>query len=362
MSLHRSAEDLKHWAINAALPFWLRAQRKDGSWVEHLNLDKTPDRAAERRWRVLARQIYVYAEAARLGWYKGEDIARLTYVQMREIGYVQRVTSDGQPAERRRDLYDHAFYLLASAALYRATHNTEFLDAANEILETLDRDFTHPMTGWRETPRGRLPRRQNPHMHLFEASLYLFSETRNPEHLLYANRIFSLFENYFFDKKTLTIREYFNEDWSTLKGTQGDIAEPGHAMEWVWLLYQYQCQSGTDTSQYRKALYTRALKGRRIFLNDEEDIYGTIRRDSKRLWVQTEVIKAHLAMAEDGSAKAREQAQIVMEHFRNSYLNRDGSWNDQLSESGQLIAKTIPVSSFYHILCMISEAVRISRL
>ncbi len=361
-ALEQSSARLKAWVIDRALPLWAeRGQRGDGSWVEHLHLDGTPDLSAERRWRVLARQIYVYAEATRLGWYGGEDIARRTYEHMRKTGYVQRVTSKGQVTERRRDLYDHAFYLLASAALYRLTGEAQYLSAADDILETLDIEFAHENGGWRETPRGLLPRRQNPHMHLLEASLYLFSETRKAKHLSYAKRVYDLFAAHFFDTSHHTIREFFNEDWSLLKGEKGRTAEPGHGMAWVWLLRQFEKQSGVSTRDYQDKLYNRAVAERGWFLNDEEGISGNIRRESKRLWVQTEVIKAHLAMVERGVPGSGDMAAAMIDGLFGAYLKDDGTWCDQINACGAAMATTIPVSTFYHILCMAAEAERVSR-
>jgi len=100
--LKQSAEKIRQWVIGKALPLWAeRAQHESGRWVEHLHLDGTPDLSADLRWRVLARQIYVYAEATRWNWYEGTEIARQTYEHMRQTGYVQRVKADGTVTERR---------------------------------------------------------------------------------------------------------------------------------------------------------------------------------------------------------------------------------------------------------------------
>jgi len=360
-ALKQSAKRIRGWVIERALPLWVeRGQHANGRWVEHLHLDGTPDLSADLRWRVLARQIYVYAEATRWNWFEGEDVARRTYDHMRERGYVQRVSADGTVTENRRDLYDHAFFLLASISLYRVTHEDQYIKAVDEICETLDTEFKHPAGGWRETPRGSLPRRQNPHMHLLEAFLYLYNETQNPKHLAYAEEIIELFKSYFFDTENHIIREFFNEDWSFASGNKGTTAEPGHAMEWIWLLFRYEFSSGRDTAYYREALYDQALKERDYFLNDEEDVKGGIRHDTRRLWVQTEVIKAHLTMAENGIAGSADMAAAFIDGLFETYLKPDGTWCDQINACGGEIAGTIPVSTFYHIACMAFEAERVS--
>ena len=43
-----------------------------------------------------------------------------------------------------------------------------------------------------------------------------------------------------------------------------------------------------------------------------------------------------------------------------TYLTTDGLWNDQINACGTNVAQTIPVSTFYHILCMATEADRVS--
>lgn len=361
-ALQHSAARLRQWCTAQALPVWTeRAQRPDSSWVEHLHLDGAPDISAERRWRVLARQVYVYAKAAHLGWYDGQDVAVSTYKKMKTIGYVHRVTPDGKVTNPMRDLYDHAFYILAASSLYALTQEQTYLDDAEDLLNWIDSTLLHPNGGWRETDQvdDAAPRRQNPHMHLLEASLFLYGVTQNPKHLHYAETVFDLFEAHFYDKGTIS--EFFQADWTLEAGEAGQTAEPGHAVEWVWLLGQFASATGRDVSQYQSALYAKALRGRGHFLNDEEDKSGKIRRDTKRLWVQTEVIKAHLAMAERQISGSRDMAAATIDALFPTYLTADGLWNDQINESGENIARTIPVSTFYHILCMAAESDRIAK-
>jgi len=362
-ALSQSALRLRKWCVDHALPLWAeRARNPDGSWVEHLHLDGTADRAAERRWRVLARQVYVYAKADVLKWFDGREIAVSTYEKMTDLGYVHRVSSNGQISNPTRDLYDHAFYILAASSLYGLTREGKYLKDAENLLSWVDTELRHPSGGWRESDRADQlsARRQNPHMHLLEASLFLFGVTGNAEHLGFAELVFKLFESYFFDDATVS--EVFDADWTLELGTPGQTAEPGHAAEWVWLLGQYHKATCQNVRQYQSALYRNALHGRGWFLNDEETKSGEVRRDSKRLWVQTEVIKSHLAMAEIGTPGARDMAAATIDALFPVYLTPYGLWNDQINACGANIASTIPVSTFYHILCMAAESERISAL
>lgn len=371
--LKKNAERLKSWCIDAALPLWAETARfPDGSWVEHLNLDGSPDRQAERRWRVLARQVYVYATATRLGWYDGEEIARSTYDVMRDKGlsvmmddgYVHRILPDGTITNDNRDFYDHAFYLLASASLFHLTEEENFLFEAYDTRTFVDRRLAAKTGGWFEAlplePKGL--RRQNPHMHWFEANMALYEASGDKSDLKPAHAVYELFKTKFFDSQTHRIREYFEPDWQITATPKGDLAEPGHMAEWVWLLGEYAKLSGEPTKDYATALYEGLHHQRGPFLNDEEDHAGEVRRETKRLWVQTEVIKAHLSMAEKGVAGAAESAAAIIAGLFETYLRPDGSWADQLNACGANVAKTIPVSTFYHILCMAAEAKRVSEL
>ena len=361
------------WLRDAALPFWERtAIDEKGGFFEDLALDGTPNPDAVRRVRVQARQIFVYANAHKAGWYESTAVLDrlydflMTYGHRRDgaPGFVHRIGPDYAVTDAKRDLYDHAFYLLACASLMNCSGTTKHKDAValtDELLDFIDTEMG-ACKGWTEGVPPSLPRRQNPHMHLFETSMALYDVTEDTRFLARASRIYSLFTAYFFDEDHHIIREFFDNDWQYASGPLGQTAEPGHACEWVWLLGQYEARSGVNTRRYANALYAGALDSGATFLNDEEDINGHVRRDTKRLWVQTELIRAHLAQMEYGDIAAQDKAMAVMAAFRQSYLNPNGTWNDQFDGAGNMIAKTIPTSTFYHIYGMIAEAVRIQSL
>jgi len=174
----------------------------------------TQSSARLRDWcRLRALPYWVYAKASSLGWYDGREIAVSTYTKMKAVGYVHRVSAEGDITNPMRDLYDHAFYILAASSLYALTKETRYLEDAEELLHS--------------------PRRQNPHMHLLEASLFLHGVTKEPKHLSYAQKVFALFESHFYDAGRVS--EFFDADWKVESGIKGQTAEPGHAVEWIWL-------------------------------------------------------------------------------------------------------------------------------
>ncbi|MBN9011423.1 MAG: AGE family epimerase/isomerase, partial [Rhizobiales bacterium] len=93
------------------------------------------------------------------------------------------------------------------------THDPRIERLIGATLATIDHTLAAPNGGWAESDRHELPRRQNPHMHLFEASLALYEITGEPAHLARASSIFDLFRQRFFDPRHRVIREYFGLDW-----------------------------------------------------------------------------------------------------------------------------------------------------
>ncbi|MGB3457179.1 MAG: AGE family epimerase/isomerase [Litorimonas sp.] len=361
-ALLASLMSLRAWTTERALPLWAeRAQRPDGSWVEHLNLDGTPDLSAERRWRVIARQAVTYAQATLGGWYDGADIARRSFDAYWSQGWtgthvVHRIAADGTVSDPRPDLYDHAFGLLACARMLQLTGETQYRDCAAAITGWIDTQ-RHPAGGWFEGEVKPAPRRQNPHMHLLEASLAMHEATGRSSDLGIARHVIGLFERHFLRGEV--VGEYFTQDWQPHPDC-GDVVEPGHAVEWIWLLTAFDAATGADHSGACHALYDRAFRNRLGVLFDEETYQGEIVRQTTRAWVQTEAVKAHLAMMERGVDGAAGMAAATLDSMFGTVLQPDGTWVDQRNACGAPVARTIPTSTMYHVLCMAMEADRVA--
>src|SRR6476620_12147129 len=120
---------LKRRMIEHCLPLWSTEgwDRASGGFIDRLNPDGSADRLAPRRVFVQARQIYCYAKAAQMGWYpdgraialKGlEHLLSKAKAPDGKPGFVHTLKPDGTVLHPLRDSYDHAFVLLALAAVY----------------------------------------------------------------------------------------------------------------------------------------------------------------------------------------------------------------------------------------------------
>ena len=286
-SSHDIADALRRWATDTALPFWATAgfDRARGGFHEQLAADGTPSLTAPKRLRVQARQIYVYSHAAVLGWYDGLDLAfdALAFMLARyrapdgAPGFVHLIAPDGTVANPLRDTYDHAFVLLALAWLFHASGDAQVRALIDEVLAFIDAHLTAPDGSYFEGIPRSLPRRQNPHMHAFEAMLALHERAGHPDAMARAGRLLALFETRFIDAKTGTLREYFTDAWTPAPGAEGDIVEPGHHAEWTWLLRQYERLNGLPHGTRASTLIDTAVRWSDPptgFLIDEADRHG----------------------------------------------------------------------------------------
>lgn len=366
------AAQLRLLMIEYSLPLWAGRgwDSARGGFVERLGADGAPDCEAPRRLLVQARQIYCFAKAAQLGWYPaGREVALngLEYMLAKarrsdgKPGFVSSLAADGSVVSAYRDTYDHAFVLLALATVYQLDHDSQVRTEIDSVLEFLDGDLKSEHGGYLEGKPTTFPRRQNPHMHLFEAMIALFDATHESAFQNRAGEIFCLFVMHFYDPKMQILSEYFEDDWSKILPAR---IEPGHQAEWVWLLKGFERITGCPTTKYRSALLRSAMRYRDVrtgCLVDEGDVEGRITKSSGRCWPQTEIAKAWMAEAEAGDLGAAEEARLALVRLERYYLRHPvrGGWHDRFDSSDDADRAPILASSFYHVLCAIAEADRI---
>lgn len=347
---------LEDWFVTRALPLWARAGADAaGGFYETLSYAGA-GLAGRRRVRVQCRQIHTFTEAARRGWLPaGERIAARGFERLIASavpsdgarGCVHTLYDDGRVDQYLRDLYDQAFLLLACAARIRAAGDERALAIAKNTLAFLDREFASPHGGYRENDRGGHPRRQNPHMHLFEALMALNRATGDAGALDRAHAIDALFRAKLFDAKAGALREYFNDDWSLIEKVS-DRLEPGHMAEWVALLDRYERLSGATRMSAKKALYAGAEAWRipgEPFLPNSAILGARAAPAARRLWPQTELLRAAVILREEKDANA------LAEALFETYLavETEGLWCDEFGVDGERLAETVPASILYHL-------------
>lgn len=372
--------DMRQWLFESALPFWYEAglDREHGGVVERLNLDGSPKVDDYKRLRVLARQIYVYAHAKLMGFDAAKADAFIDHALTQLLehgwhadgGWIHLFTREGTVKDDTRDAYDQAFVIFGLAWAYRATGRPDLLDWIDKTLSFIDAELADPVHGGlREGVPATQPRRANPHMHFLEAMLAAHAATRgegaDSRYIDRAAGIVALLDNKLLDHDTWTLTEFFTDDWQILPGDAGQIAEPGHHYEWVWLLGRYSAHSGADVSQMQRKLFATAEAfGRnhathRVY--DEVSKSGHPIKTSSRSWPQTEALKCLLALHEAGhpglERRIDETLAVLMDDF--FAVTPAGGWMDQFADDGTPMADTMPASTFYHAFSAGAELLRV---
>ncbi len=365
MAASETAQRARHWLYEVALPLWAAKgrDRRDACFVEAMDMAGNPLPDLPRRFRVQARQFYTFAHAAVLtDHHVFIEAAHAGFATLahgpywhRDGGYMFSAGPDGTIADERRSTYEQAFSILALAWYYRLTRSREALLCINQVLDFLDNTLADPAHGgFREGVPDETPRRQNPHMHLLEAFLALYWATHDGRALDRATAIMELFSEHFLDSRRHQLFEYFTDDWQRAKGDPGQILEPGHHLEWIWLIDQYERgagRSGISLEAIYRAVASHGLEAGTGFAFDEIAPDGTVRRATKRLWPQTEALKAMVTLYRRGSqAVTRDQIEAFVEHLFEHYLDEErGTWRDQLDTDQNNIAPNAPASSLYHV-------------
>jgi mannose/cellobiose epimerase-like protein (N-acyl-D-glucosamine 2-epimerase family) len=362
--------ELVHWMRATALPFWSSDgwNAADGLFHESLLASGAPDRTAILRVRVQFRQIYCFSHAHDLGWFpSGADLALSGFAGLQKHfwdrgggpGYVHHLHPDLSIANAKRDSYDHAFAVLALSWLWHVSGDVTVRRQLVATLDYVDAMLTAPDGSLIEGVPASLPRRQNPQMHWFEAMLALAAHGFPGADARLANAHAHFLR--MTKQGSAPVREYFDDHWQPAAGEEGQIIEPGHLAEWVWLLRQYQRLTGKDQSSATTMLLEAAGRfhknGRLV---DEALFDGTVRKPSSRSWLATEWAKAWIAESEFGRDGAEAMARAALADMAGWHLGRPfpAGWVDQVDAAGRDISGPIPASILYHVFVAVAEADR----
>lgn len=379
----------RDWLLGCVCPFWAaRIIDAQGGFFEALDADGVASPAPVRSVLNQARLTYVFSHASllagggpmRAAADHGFDFLRRAALQQGGgEGWARSTGVAGQVIDATRDAYDQAFVIFALAWYHRATGSRPALEMAAATYAFMERCLRDPLHGgfFEEYPAtGKLPRRQNPHMHLLEAALAMHEATGDALWLDRAGELIALFSRHFFDSGTGSLAEYFNADWSRAAGAPGALREPGHQFEWVWLLGEYLRLAGDRLPpERREALQAQAQAlfdfGTRHGLDgsgalqglafDAVDPSGGLVTGSKLVWPQTEYIKACIARFDaTGDAAHRAEAVAHQARLRRHFFYADGAnWVNHVARDGAHLVQGTPSRVLYHVFLAAAELARV---
>jgi mannose/cellobiose epimerase-like protein (N-acyl-D-glucosamine 2-epimerase family) len=359
-----SVAALESWLTGIAWPFWrdYGLDRRRGGFHEALDPDTLTCSASFRRLRVLTRQIYVFSNAATLGLQGAPEIVAsgldrlLRQARQPDGGYAWRFDLDGRVIDQRRDLYDHAFVLLALASAAEIMPATHLRREALRLMAWLDAHMRHPAGGYREAlPITGERRRQNAHMHLLEATLAAWHAFGDELFLDRADEIVALFLQSFFDPRRGTVPEFFTEELCPLP--VGNHVEAGHLAEWIALLDRHRLASSRagrlipeGSAPAAAALWRNAgqfgIHPKHGAFVDKLACDGRMLSTGARLWPQTERLKA-AALNLHTAPEALDAAIAALAPYLDHPVS--GLWHERRMPEGTFLAEPVPASSLYHL-------------
>ena len=350
------------WLFDDALPLWSTAGRNPrGGWFDRLDDEGRPV-AGPMRMRVQARQVFVFAEAGRLGWtgpwreMVDHGLAFLTERATREDGVAAHsfAAEDGAVLEPGPELYDQSFTLLAYAAAFGATGDRRAKAAGIRLYDALQGQ-AHPEGGYREFDSPLL--KSNPQMHMFEAALAWMDADDDPRWTALARSLATLCAHRLYDPASDALHEIFNDDWRRAPSPAGDVTEPGHHFEWAWLLAERELGSPVDLPGRLCARAERfGVDASRGVAVNAMDPWGTVLDGDARLWPQAERLKAALMMrAHDHNLWTVRACAAHDAMFAYIDAAPRGLWRDVILTDGAVRPESAPASSLYHITCAVSQ-------
>ena len=364
-NLQTGLKELSTWLREAAWPAWLAygVDRERGGFFESLDLHGKTCTAEFRRLRVVARQIYVFSEASRAGVAGAEEAVQLgldfldRHAMHPEGGYAWRFDLAHSPIDHTRDLYDHAFVLLALASATTVLTARSLRPKAIALLEWIEVSLPHPQGGYLESLPPVLPRRQNPHMHLLEALLAAYEAFGDDVFIDRAKSLVAVFATRLFDHRTGTLPEFFDDGLVPHREKGVFLVEPGHHCEWVWLLHRFQALAAADaflqdiSAKLMRFVDLHGIDPKHRDLIDIAGCDGSPIEANARLWPQTERLKAEFLRADPSPAKQKEAVDTLRK-----YLRPDGLWHERRNQIGVFSDMPAPASSLYHLTAAILAA------
>jgi mannose/cellobiose epimerase-like protein (N-acyl-D-glucosamine 2-epimerase family) len=385
----KTMEKTKEYIRKTITEWGRRLPLTPGGYAESVDCNWQEESGAVRTIVTQARLAYVFCHCSRLGNKESEtmvdmELSKLAIESVRRImsvfwnperrGWIRCVSADGVPLDMTSDTYEQSFGLLALAWEIRVRNNTKIRDTARQALAALDEYAAVSLKGgYLERRAGGVPapglpfpdcRRQDPHMHLFEAFISWYAVDRYGPWLEKAQAMLTLLREKF-RQPDGSLAAYFDYDLNLADGEAGKIRIPGDHYEWTWLLRQYEKFTG-DLSARKDAegLYAFAEK----YGKDKDGLVfaavdgnGTILDKNKLFWMQLEMLKAHLAMYEwTGDKAALEAAKKTISLIKEHYMRLDNRlFYNKLDADGN--PDTSPTFSrlLYHFFVAANEAAQV---
>ena len=248
--------------------------RIDGYNVLHPDAEKGAVLNARILWTFSAAARVLHNTPYRILAARAYDYLVQRFIDREQGGVYWSLKADGTPLDTKKQTYAIAFAIYGLAEYYRATQDSEALNAAIRLFEDLETHAFHvsPLEGesegvgyvealtrdWQPIADMRLSEKDengvftmNTHLHVLEAYTNLYRVLKNVQRddiqgtkervERQLRTLIDIFANRIFNPATGHLMLFFDESWSSLpcgEGQGGVSFSPGHDIEAAWLLHE----------------------------------------------------------------------------------------------------------------------------
>lgn len=248
--------------------------RIDGYNVLHPDAEKGAVLNARILWTFSAAARVLHNTPYRILAARAYDYLVQRFIDREQGGVYWSLNADGTPLDTKKQTYAIAFAIYGLAEYYRATQDSEALNAAIRLFEDLEahaykcenaemgkceNGYVEALTrDWQPIADMRLSEKDengvftmNTHLHVLEAYTNLYRVLKNVQRddvqstkkriTKQLRTLIDIFANRIFDPATGHLMLFFDENWSSLpcgEGQGGVSFSPGHDIEAAWLLHE----------------------------------------------------------------------------------------------------------------------------
>ncbi len=358
-------------------PKWYEAfqDRTMGGFYERLGHSFRPLYNGQRRLLTQCRQLSVYSALGYGGLRAHFDHIVERYYDPDTDLWIFSLDDTGQPLDKNCDLYALSFVIFMCTHYFKATGDTRAQDLAVQTVQMIDKKFRIPgIPGLMEAlneNNAPIPalRRQNPHMHLLEACLFAYDTWRSDAFIVMADEMVGLFHSHFFNKDRCILHEFF-DDRLQPDPSKGDLVEPGHYFEWVWLLKkhaQFKHTPALHADAVSALFHWAHMHGWDLEHGGVYDVLkpdGRVVTDTKRIWPFCEALKAYTLMLADTPHNAatplsrqaiKDRVTLMVAVFEDKYMEERGFWTEVLNRDLTNQTNYMPGTTPYHVYFGITE-------
>jgi mannose/cellobiose epimerase-like protein (N-acyl-D-glucosamine 2-epimerase family) len=348
-----------------------------GGFYERLGKGFKPVYTGQRRLVTQCRQLSIYSHAL---FHSNNKLYKNLKVQFEYILDRYRdpktglwhfsLDDEGQVKDKTCDLYALTFVIFSFSHYYRATGDVRAKDHALGVLDLIDTKFRLKV-GLAEAIDSRFQpipqmRRQNPHMHLLEACLFAHAVWGDPKFEAMADEMVALFYDKFFDPAHEKLTEFFEEDLSP-HSEKGEVLEPGHYFEWVWLLKKHAVMKNEPERHDAAAMILMNFANRHGWdetyggIYDEVSQTGQVISNTKRIWPFCEGLKANALMLTGSNDRqaVKDRVSAMVTLFHGKYMQERGFWVERLNRDLTHATDYMPGTTPYHVYFGITETMEI---